>query len=216
MSNFKAHTLNWKKCKKQVSEFTKKLNKGKLVKEAKHILPFFRDRKDLTALFAELNSEVKECDVIAYELNLFGSYRPDIVVGNIKNGSFCFIELEEAKQNGVFGRRSISGKSDWGQKLEHGVGQIIDWMCELEDLKRTDKFSQIFGKNKIQIQIILVVGRNEKFSNRENDRLQWRKEAMSITGTKIRIYTYDELADYFNTRIGTIEKLLAAPKRKKK
>ncbi len=201
MSKLLKHTYSLADCEKEVEQFASHLKKGKLVKERDQILPFFKKRAHLTSMFSEFDAEMDLCDRIAHDLDLFRTYRPDIVVGNSAQGRYCFIELEEAKKYSVFSKELKSGKSDWGRVLEHGLGQIIDWMYDLDDLKRTNKYKAIFAKNEISFEVILVAGRNEDFSDPQRERLKFRSENNQFGTKRVRIYTYDDLASFFQQRV---------------
>src|SRR5579862_8957913 len=64
--------------------------------EATDVLPFFRAHPQLALCLGYYNATMAQYDRLAYELPLFGLFRPDIVVGDWQRKRYCFVEFEDA------------------------------------------------------------------------------------------------------------------------
>jgi hypothetical protein len=86
--------------------FARLLNRE--LKENEDILPFFKDRPNLSACIGWYSPD-NLCNQIKHEFTLFGDFRADLVVGDSRNNTYCFIEFEDATKDSIF--KNKKGKS---------------------------------------------------------------------------------------------------------
>lgn len=141
-----------------------------------------------------LHPGIGQADCMAWEFDLFRDFVCDFVVGDFKRSAFVFIELEDAKPNGIF---AASGRatSEWGRRFERGFSQIADWAYKLDDQERSDAFEDHFGARAIHPKYVLVIGRSAHLSPSEMRRLRWREQHVLVRSQQIRCLTYDELLE---------------------
>lgn len=123
----------------------------------------------------------------------YGYFIADLVVGDAKRQSFCFIEFEDAHPRSIFksgARRTL----EWTPRFDHGASQIIDWFWKLQDQRRTDTFARLFGASSIQASGLLVIGRDSGVTEGDRLRLQWRRENVAVNSQQLYCCTFDELA----------------------
>ena len=96
MKTLDAIAWNPRLARQELKEFRLLLESKSALKEREDILPFFRGHRHLAAFLGSYNGHVNRYDRIAFELDLFGSFNVDLVVGDSRSKSFCFIEFEEA------------------------------------------------------------------------------------------------------------------------
>lgn len=205
MKEFKHIDFDLKKARDELQEFRELLEGHTVLKEQSTILPFFKKRKHLSALFGLLNTYNCNYDLIAYELQLFGDFTCDLATGDSKEKAFCLIEFENAKGDSIFSSVSKRGRPIWGKRFEHGFSQIVDWLWKLDDLKNTVACRSIFGGDVIDYIAILVIGRNSFLSSVEKDRFQWRRQNITIGTSKIHCFTYDDICDTLSKKLKIIE-----------
>src|SRR5262249_38316873 len=141
--------------------------------ERKHILPFFRKRRHLSAFIASYNPESVRFDRLGYEYSLFGDFTCDIAVGDSLTRAYCFSELEDARPASLFVKQGKKATREWSARFDHGFSQIIDWFYKIDDMRKSDDFAARFGARSISCNAILVVGRNHHLQAGERERLEW-------------------------------------------
>lgn len=193
MKAFEAIVPDRETCLKEFEELRDLLSeKDKELSESGDILPFFRDRKQLTALLGSFHPRITICDRIAHEYNL-DDFRCDFVVGDFKRASYCFIEFEDAKSDSVF-RDTVRSVSEWSPRFDHGFSQLIDWAYKLSELEKSpDTHEAKFGNRKTDFMFMLVVGREHFLTLAEQNRLSWRWQRVIVNSQQIRCITFDEL-----------------------
>jgi hypothetical protein len=154
-------------CAIQLGEFKKLLDKKKELSERNDILPFFKKRKELSALVGSLHPKIYKYDKLAFEYNLFGDFVVDLAIGDSVRKSYCFVEFESAKYNSIFVAKSGKTTPEWSPTFERGYSQIIDWFWKLNDMERTEEFENRFNSRTIKYVGVLVVGRNEYLEPKE-------------------------------------------------
>jgi hypothetical protein len=163
------------------------------LRERDHILPFFRSHRHLAALIGTWNPGIARPDRIAFEFDIFGDYKADLVVGDSRNHQYCFIEFEDATATSIF-RKTAKATPDWSQRFEHGFSQIIDWILWLDNQRGTAAYTSRFGANPIQFAALLVIGRDRFLEVAPlGERLTWRSEQVVVASRKVHCITYDRL-----------------------
>jgi len=177
---FQKITFDPVQCRKEADELRDLLATNTELQERKQVLPFFKERLQLSAFLGSYHPEIVRYDLVAHELPLFGTFVADLVVGDSKNNAFAFIEFEDASAGSIFVTKKGKGKEketpDWSSRFEHGFSQLVDWFFKLHEQGQTVDFEEKFGSRTIRHLGILVVGRTEHLGKREEQRLRWRQE----------------------------------------
>lgn len=183
------------------------LEKEESLDERDLILPFFQQREHLSALISTIYVGINRPDLIAFEYDLFGDFRADLVIGDSQTGSFFFIEFEDAKSNSIFKKQKGRYLPEWSKRFEHGFSQITDWFWRLEDLRRTDQFRERFGKDNIHYEGLLVIGRDVFLNEQAKRRFEWRKSQLILGSKQISCFTFDQLYLKLSHRMGMFQDL---------
>jgi hypothetical protein len=200
MKDFEHIRFDVKKCMKEISELKILLGSKLELSEKKDILPFFRQRKHLSAFIGSFNPNISVCDKIAYEFDIWGDFKTDLAVGDSDSGAYCFIELEDAKKDSVF-RKTGRSATEWSPRFEHGLSQLVDWFYKLEDQRATRDFRYRFGSQDITYTGILLAGRSYAISEKDQARLNWRSDKMVLNSVPILCITFDELYERLDNRL---------------
>jgi hypothetical protein len=204
MKEFINHILNFSDYEKELREFKSFLDSKSELDEQKDILPFFKDRHNLSSQIATIIPCMVSNNKLAFEYNIFGDFASDIAVGDTNSNTFCFIEFEDAKEQSIFVKNGKKYKLEFSTRLEHGFSQIIDWFYKLDGLQNTDDFEERFGKNKIEYEGILIIGRDKFLDASLKKRLDWRARRTVVNSKHLYCYTFDEI---YNILINKIELL---------
>ena len=188
---------------RELNEYNQLLSNNQTLQESKQILPFFRERKMLSSQIASILSEFINIDRIAFEYDLFGNFKSDLVVGDSNSSTYCFVEFEDAQANSIFTTKQSKYKSEFSYRFEHGFSQIIDWFYYLNQVS-SHQIEERFGVSKIDFHGILVVGRNHFLRESDDfDRLNWRSNNVIVNSKRVRVVTYDMLSIALNTRFSS-------------
>jgi antiviral defense system Shedu protein SduA len=177
----------------ELDEFGELLRARAALSEAADILPFFRERRHLSALLGSYHPNLIGYDRIAYELRLFGAFVADLVVGDSRRGSFCLVEFEDADPTSIFAMKPTRGTREWAARLERGFSQIIDWFWIVRDLERSQQLGRLFGVGQPDASGLLVIGRDADLTPDDRARLEWRRKHVPVDSRHVHICTYDEL-----------------------
>lgn len=203
MKTFDRLVFDPAQCLQEVTELGKWLERRPQVEEKKHILPFFRKRRQRSAFIALYNSNVIRLDRIAFEYPLFGDLTCDLVIGDSVKKAYCFIEFEDASPSSVFVKQGKKATREWSSRLDHGFSQIIDWFYKLDDLKKSDDFAARFGARSISYTGVLIIGRDHYFLPGEKERLVWRRTNVIVASQAIQVVTFDGLCEDLKGRLET-------------
>ena len=121
--------------------------------------PSSERHRHLAALIGARNPDIARLDRIAFEFDIFGDYKADLVVGDSQNHQYCFVEFEDAAATSIF-KKSSRATPDWSHRFEHGFSQIIDWILWLDNQRGTAAYTSRFGVSPIQFVALLVIGRD--------------------------------------------------------
>ncbi len=172
------------------------------LQEKEHILPFFRQHRNVAGLIGYLSFECLHIDRIAYEFDIFGDHAADLVVGDTTRQTYGFIEFEDAGPDSIFRKGGKKDTLAWASRFEQGYSQIIDWFWKLDDMARTDTLRHRFeGATAIRYYGLLVIGRTSHLEPLERDRLSWRRDRVVVDSKHIYCVTFDELHDNLRDRL---------------
>ena len=194
MAVLTTHQLNRSKVKADLREFKKLLEKPELA-EAEDILPFFKARPQICAAMGLYNPNIIDYKKIgvACEFDIFGDHKADLVIGDVSNHAYSFIEFEEAKQFSLF-KHSNKQTPEWSAKFEHGFSQLVDWILWLENNTGNTAFKNKFKTDSIEYNMILVIGRDRFLTSPDlRERLDWRTRQVVVASKKFNCITFDML-----------------------
>jgi len=162
--------------------------------ERHDIQPFFKASAQLAAYMGTLMPGVCPADRFAFEFEVFGDYTADLVIGNVDQRTYCAIEFEDARPNSLLHKTPGRSQKEWGRRLEHGFGQLIDWFFAFDDNRHTAGFTRHFGPGHVEFYGLLLIGRSADLTDYDKHRLGWRSSRVTINTHKIVCRTYDDLA----------------------
>ncbi len=203
MKTFEPLVFDRTRCLRELGELRTWLARRPVLDERKHIRPFFRKRRHLSAFVASYSPDMVRFDRLAFEYPLFGDFTCDLVVGDLAKRAYCFIEFEDAGPNSLFVRQGRKATREWSARFDHGYSQIIDWFGKLEDMKKSDAFAARFGERSIRYTGILVIGRDQYLLPGERERLEWRRNHVVVASQRIEVVTFDGLVDDLGGRLET-------------
>ena len=192
MKHFDTLVFDQKAYERELAEFEQFLNKTTTLHEQADILPFFRDRKQLSARIGRFATGLNHVDRIAYEYDLFGDFVCDLVVGNSETSDYCFIEFENATVDSIFTKKKGRYESYYTCRFEQGYSQVADWFYQLNDVSDS-QITKRFDNPRINYYGMLVIGRSAFLSENEKKRLAWRRRHFVVHSERILIYTFDQL-----------------------
>ncbi|MHB1424755.1 MAG: Shedu immune nuclease family protein [Gemmataceae bacterium] len=201
MKSFERLRLDLSQCRKEVGQLRKWLGGKTRIAERKHILPFFRKRRHLSAFVASYRANVVRFNRIAFEFSLFGDFTCDLVVGDSVKNAYCFIEFEGAEPACLFVKQGRKATREWSPRFDHGFSQIVDWFYKLDDMRKSDAFAALFGARSITYKNILILGRDRDLLPGERERLEWRRNNVVVASQKIECVTFDELVEDLQDRL---------------
>jgi len=208
MKKFIDHTFDFGVYERELSEFKLLLDNNAELSEKDDILPFFKARPNLSSQIATLIPHMVKNEKIAFEFDIYGDFASDIAVGDLSSNTFCFIEFEDAKPESIFVQNGKKYKLEFSSRLEHGFSQIIDWFYKLDGLQNTDDLEERFGKNKIEYEGILIIGRDKFLNESLKKRLNWRAKKTVVNSKHLYCYTFDELHDILDEKIKLLKLLV--------
>ncbi|QTA86587.1 Shedu anti-phage system protein SduA domain-containing protein [Desulfonema magnum] len=126
MKDFETLEFDIKKCMKEMDDLKILLDSKSDISEKDDILPFFRQRKHLSAFTGSFNPNISVCDKIAYEFDIWGDFKTDLAVGDSYSKAYCFVEFEDAKKDSVFRKVANRATTEWSPRFEHGLSQLVD------------------------------------------------------------------------------------------
>ena len=195
MKHFDTLVFNKQTYEKELAEFEQFLNKTTTLHEQADILPFFRDRRHLSARISNVVSGFYQADKLAYEYDLFGDFVCDLVVSNSQTNEYCFVEFENATVDSIFTKKKGRYESYYTCRFEQGYSQIADWFYQLSDVSES-QITKRFDNPRINYYGVLIIGRSNFLSDNEQKRLAWRRRHFVVNSQHILIYTFDQLLSF--------------------
>ncbi len=201
MKSFEHHRFDPVACRQELAELRELLKTSPKLSEKDQILPFFSGRRSLSAFVGSYNNRIARFDLIAFEYDIFGDFKADLVVGDSQKSAFNFVEFEDAGPRSLFVKAAGKATSEWSPRLDHGYGQIIDWFYKLSDRKNSDDCQARFNKRAIDFSGTLVIGRDQYMDDSERLRLEWRRRHVAVNSAQIVCVTFDELLSDLQDRL---------------
>jgi len=200
MKKFDAVRFNASQCWSELATFRDLLDTNPSLLERQQLKPFFEGSRQLSAFIGTYVPDIEPGNLLAYEFEIAGDFIADIVIGNRETQTFCMVELEEARPQGIFAP-AARNMTDWSRRFEHGFSQLVDWFYALDDLDGTENFARNFGYGHSKFNGLLVIGRSGDISVNDRNRLRWREERVLVDSHPIYCVTYDDLHQHLSRRI---------------
>ena len=160
----------------------------------KEIMTELKSRLQMCALLASTGA-IPAPDLIRFELTMLGLFRTDLVIGNSATRKFVLVEFEDAKANSIF-QRGTNQYRHWARRLEHGIGQVVDWAWLRADNPSAVVLTEAFGGEIRYNAYVVVCGRDSSIAEgTERRRFEFRRHRMMIEGFPIQILTYDGMIE---------------------
>ena len=119
MKTFEPFQFDYQVSLRELEDFERLLSTKDELSERDDILPFFKQRKNLSALVGALNPNIVNFNRLAFELYLMGFFACDLAVGDFNSGSYCLIEFEDAKKDSVFKNHGNKSTPEWSPRFDH-------------------------------------------------------------------------------------------------
>jgi hypothetical protein len=181
------------RCRQELDRFKSLLESKSGLSERDELFPLFRECPHLTAFIGTQFPSVDPADRMAFEFKILGDFSADILIGDSTSQTYCAIELEDAQPESVFQRAGSKSTLEWGRRLEHGFGQIVDWLFAWDDQKATESFAKHFGYGQVEFFGLVLIGRSADISEHDRVRLRWRSGKVAVNSHKVYCRTYDDL-----------------------
>jgi hypothetical protein len=178
--------------RKELDEYERLLTSKSNLSERDVIIPFFKEKKNLTAYIASLFLRIPVATEICYEFDIGGNFRADILLGSKADGNFCVVEFEQGQEGALF-KKQHRKHPEWSSQFEHAFSQIVDWYYALGDSANTKEFRATFGQKEIKFASLIVMGRDTELDDSKRNRLDWRTNNVQIGPNKVTCMTFDQL-----------------------
>ncbi len=199
MDKLKKHDFNAVNCREEWNKFDDLLKTKLILEERKDILPFFKDKPNLSLLIGEQYTSTKaiKMNVFAHEFKIHNNFIADLIVGDSIKREYVLIEFEDGRPNSIFDNRQRN-VPNWATRFEKGFSQLIDWMWKLDDMRTSDDFENNFGGRDAKFRGLIVIGKNMNLEQQEIKRLKWRMDRVVINSQHIDCISFDDLRDDLN------------------
>ena len=195
MKSLRTHAFDPNNCRVQWNEFAALLAARPVLSEQRDVLPFFKNRQDLSLLICNYFPKIKVPDRFAHEYEIYGDFVADLIVGDSSVHHYLLVEFENGAADSVFKHKGKKATPDWAPRFEGAYSQLVDWLWKLEDMRSTVDFSNTFGNRRATFQGLIVIGKDMKLSHQEQDRLKWRLDRTMIDSNAISSVSFNELCD---------------------
>jgi hypothetical protein len=199
-TNLEALAFEPAKFEKELKAYGRLLQSKAYLSELNDIQPFFEKCKHLSAYLGTFSPNIGPATELAFQYPFWGGFKADLILGTKAAGEFCVVEFEDGGPSSIFKKQPKRRNPEWSARFEHGFSQLVDWFCNLYDLKGTPDFEKDFGYGHIRFIGLLVIGRNASLDDATKRRLKWRTEKVLIDSHAINCITLDELHEVLQSR----------------
>lgn len=166
------------RCEGEIVELADLLATNDRLSERDDVQAFFRSHQNVAALVGAFDLDIGPATRLQFEFPIFGEFIADLVVGNHNTRKYILVEFEDASENSLFEKAGERRNRRWSRRFEHGFSQLVDWLCAIDDLKKTDLFEREFGGGHVQLYGLLMIGRSQYIDAHERKRLDWRGQSL--------------------------------------
>lgn len=185
------------KVKNELVKLEKLLTKRKWLEERKHILKFFKKNKQVALALGQLMlPDLVTPDRMGFEVDLWGKFKCDLVIGSSVTECILFIEFEDAQPNSLFKNTKKRQLPYWGERLKGGFFQLIDWFFILDEQR--GNLRRQFGHEVTRYDGMLIVGRDPNVLGKE--RMRWLSSKLKLNSNSLGVRTFDDLLSELNRR----------------
>jgi hypothetical protein len=210
MKKFDSITFDPRSCRKELDELKALLDENQELDERKQILPFFRERPNLSVFIGSYFAYISTFDRIAYEYDIFGDFKADLAFGDSTSGWYGFVEFEDGTSSSIFRKKAGKATLEWSPRFERGFSQVVDWFWKLLDMKGTRALGHRFGPEYAGYEGMLIIGRSDHLSQKGKDRLRWRRDHVTVNAKHVHCVTFDNLYQHLDDRLSTYEQAFQA------
>lgn len=195
MKSLTKHAFSAPDCRKEWKEFKSLLKTHSKLKEAAHVLPFFKHRDNLSLLISIYFPNIRNVDVLAHEFLIGGDFVADLVIGDSSTNNYLLIEFEDGNPESVFKKKKTKSTPDWARRDEGAFSQLIDWLWKLDDMRSSGTFSATFGARDAKFQGLIIIGKDMLLNKQETSRLRWRTDRVIVDSNFISCISFDRLRE---------------------
>jgi hypothetical protein len=197
------HSFDANNCRKEWNEFVQLLAQNQTLSERNHILPFFKQSRDLSIFIGEFFSKIKKPDVFAHEYEIYRDFIADLVIGDSVTNHYLLVEFEDGKPESIFLKKGNKSTPDWSPRIEAAFSQLVDWLWKLEDMRSTADFQNTFGTRRATFEGLIIIGKDMNLAPQEADRLKWRMDRTMIDSNPISCISFNQLSEDLNFYLTT-------------
>jgi hypothetical protein len=194
MKNLTPHVFDKHKCRQEWNEFDQHLKKYPVLEENKHVLPFFKVRRDLSMLIAKYIPRAANADVLAHEYPLYGDFKADLIVGDSSTHNYLLVEFEDGRPDSIFKKKAGKATPEWAPRFECAFSQLVDWLWMLDDMRSTGRFKTDFGDPRAKFHGLIVLGKGVALDNQEKSRLRWREDKVMVDSNGVSVVSFEPLS----------------------
>ncbi|AFY73373.1 hypothetical protein Syn7502_01279 [Synechococcus sp. PCC 7502] len=198
MKNLQKHVIDPQKCRTEWDDFSNLLTSKPILSEQKDVLPFFKQRQNLSLLICNYFPKIKVPDQYAHEYEIYGDFIADLVIGDSSVHHYLLVEFENGAADSVFRQKGKKATPDWAPRFEGAYSQLVDWLWKLEDMRSTQDFLNTFGSRRATFQGLIVIGKDMNLAVQEQDRLKWRLDKTMIDSNAISSVSFNQLSNDLN------------------
>ena len=190
-------------CRREWNELVQLLAQNQTLSERKQILPFFKQRRDLSIFISEFFPKIKKPDLFAHEYEIYGDFIADLVIGDSTTHHYLLVEFEDGKPESIFVKKGNKSTPDWSPRIEAALSQLVDWLWKLEDMRSTADFQNTFGTRSATFEDLIIIGKDMNLALQEIDRLKWRMDRTRIDSKGISCLSFNQLSEELNFYLTT-------------
>jgi len=173
--------------------------------ERSQFLPFFAKHEQLCAFMATFHTKVKSGTQLKLEADLWSDFTCDLIAGSKSDRAFVFVEFEDAKPQSLFRPKKGRKNSYWGNRVEQGFSQVVDWLFRIDSEGGSATLERDFGARQLNTMGIVITGRSHDVSAYDRLRLDWRSSNTSVGKARVAFFTYDDLLEWLEGRTQVIK-----------
>lgn len=148
-------------------------------------------------------------NLFKHEFEIQGVFRADYIVGSASSRHFTLVEFEGGEDHSLFGPKQTNQMRDWGNQVQHALGQIVDWSWAINDSQKSIVLINALGYAEFSRTYVVVCGVEGSMDATERSRLNWLSDHCKVTDTRVLFMTYDDLVLHFEGHLDIYREALA-------
>jgi Domain of unknown function (DUF4263) len=204
MSGFTDITFRIGPAERELAEFKALLDAKRDLAERADILNKLPHWRNMLCGLGTLDAHIGAPNRMATEFDLGGRFKCDLVLAHSERGGCLFVEFEGANAGSIFKSRSGRRSKTFGNALNAGLSQLLEWFWWNGMTWHPDLFCQQFGGRYVAATGLLVLGRDAFIDVDPLDRNRWDWiKTHFTTNPPILLMTYDEMYRYLARHIAS-------------